>query len=210
MESPEIFKELKSPFMLIIFGATGDLAQRKLITALFALFKEGKLPEDFFIIGFSRRTLTHPQFHKHFESETTHEKWHEFKTHLFYQTGSFEDESGYLELDKTLLGLDQKMGACITRFFYLATPPDHYEMILDKLVSTRLSEGCGHSGKSWTRLIIEKPFGKDLDTARQLDKKLSEIFEEKQIFRVDHYLARPSVQNILMFRFANVSMLSIW
>ncbi len=209
-ESPQVFADLKSPFNMIIFGATGDLAKNKLIPALFSLFLNNQLPEEFSIVGFSRRALTHPDFHKHFESEQLHEKWHEFKTHLLYQTGSFEEEKGYLELDQKLIEFDNKIGACVTRFFYLATPPDHYESILDKLVSTKLSEGCGHEGSKWTRIIVEKPFGKDLDTARSLDKKLAEIFEEKQIFRVDHYLGKETVQNMLAFRFANGIFEPVW
>ena len=86
------------PFVMVIFGATGDLAQNKLIPALFALFLNGQLPREFFIIGFSRRALSHPEFHKHLEQETTHERWIEFSKHLLYQSGSFEKEDGYLEL----------------------------------------------------------------------------------------------------------------
>lgn len=228
-----------SPFIMVIFGATGDLAQNKLIPSLFALFKENLLPEDFYIIGFSRRNLAHHEFHKHFESEVRDDplsrkasegqrKWEDFTKHLLYQSGSFEDEKGYLELNKQLLEIDNKMGACVTRFFYLATPPDHYETILDKLVKTKLSEGCsskyhdgdpsatpskgGQAGQvdSWTRIILEKPFGKDLETARHLDKKLADIFEEKQIFRVDHYLGKETVQNMLAFRFANGIFEPVW
>lgn len=198
---------------MVIFGATGDLAQNKLIPSLFALFKENLLPEDFFIIGFSRRELSHGAFHEHFESEKSHAKWAEFTKHLFYQSGSFEDEKGYLELNNQLLEFDKKMKACVTRFFYLATPPDHYETILDKLVATKLSDGCSgedHQGDKWTRVILEKPFGKDLETARHLDKKLAEIFEEKQIFRVDHYLGKETVQNMLAFRFANGIFEPVW
>jgi glucose-6-phosphate 1-dehydrogenase len=210
-DSPQIFAELKSPFIMVIFGATGDLAQNKLIPALFSLYLNGQLPDEFFIVGFSRRQLTHPEFHKHLEREESHDKWSEFVSrHIFYQTGSFEHEEGYLELNKKLLEIDTQLGACTTRFFYLATPPDHYEAILDKLVSTGLSEGCGHEGNTWSRVIVEKPFGKDLDTARSLDKKLSEIFEEKQIFRVDHYLGKETVQNMLAFRFANGIFEPVW
>ena len=199
-----------APFVLVIFGATGDLAQNKLIPSLFALFLNKELPEEFFIIGFSRRTLSVPEFHKHLEQEYVHKKWHEFCKHITYQSGSFEEEKGYLELSKKIIETDKKIGACVTRFFYLATPPEHYENILEKLVSSKLSKGCGHEESKWTRLIIEKPFGKDLDTARSLDKKLSEIFEEKQIFRVDHYLGKETVQNMLAFRFANGIFEPVW
>jgi len=205
-----------TPFVMVIFGATGDLALHKLIPSFFALYKENLLPKDFFIIGFSRRDFKIEEFHKYFEDQKTHEKWKDFASHLLYQSGSFEDENGYKELNKQLEGIDEKMKACVTRFFYLATPPDHYETILDNLVKTKLSEGCGHplasSGQasSWTRIIIEKPFGKDLETARNLDKKLAEIFEEKQIFRVDHYLGKETVQNMLAFRFANGIFEPVW
>lgn len=211
-ESPQVFKDLKSPFILVIFGATGDLAQNKLIPGLFSLYLNNQLPTEFYIIGFSRRKLSHFEFHEHLKKEQTHEKWVEFTSHILYQSGSFEKEEGYLELGKQLVEIDEKLGACVARFFYLATPPDHYESILEKLVSTKLSEGCSdedHSSK-WTRVILEKPFGKDLETARQLDLRLSEYFEEKQIFRVDHYLGKETVQNMLAFRFANGIFEPVW
>ncbi|MBI2026083.1 MAG: glucose-6-phosphate dehydrogenase, partial [Candidatus Levybacteria bacterium] len=199
-----------TPFILVIFGATGDLAQHKLIPALFALFKTNYLPKDFYIIGFSRRDLKTEDFPKYFTSQTDDPKWEEFTKHLLYQQGGFEDKSGYRELNIKLLDIDKKMGACVARFFYLATPPDHYGVILDKLIETKLDEGCGHKSASFTRLIIEKPFGKDLDTAKALDKKLSETFVEKQIFRVDHYLGKETVQNMLAFRFANGIFEPVW
>jgi len=227
-DSPQVFKDLKSPFILVIFGATGDLAQNKLIPALFALYLSNQLPDDFFIVGFSRRNLTHFEFHEHLKKEQAHEKWLEFTKHILYQSGSFEKEEGYLELDKQLVEIDEKLGSCVARFFYLATPPDHYESILEKLVSTKLSDGCskddhpsvvsgqvlstdsGLSESKWTRVILEKPFGKDLETAIQLDLRLSEYFDEKQIFRVDHYLGKETVQNMLAFRFANGIFEPVW
>lgn len=219
-QSPQVFKDLKSPFILVIFGATGDLAQNKLIPGLFSLYLSGQLPEDFYIIGFSRRNLSHFEFHEHLKKDQTHDKWVDFTKHILYQSGSFEEDDGYLALNEQLLEIDKKIGACVTRFFYLATPPDHYESILEKLVSTKLSEGCldedhpstgsGHAVGKWTRVILEKPFGKDLETARQLDLRLSEYFEEKQIFRVDHYLGKETVQNMLAFRFANGIFEPVW
>jgi len=199
-----------TPFILVIFGATGDLAQNKLIPSLFSLFKENLLPEKFFIVGFSRRDFAIEDFHKYFESEKEDAKWSDFTKHLLYQSGSFEEKDGYQKLNSQLEEIDKKMGACVARFFYLATPPDHYEIILDNLVMTKLSEGCGHEGSNWTRVIIEKPFGKDLETAIHLDKKLADIFDEKQIFRVDHYLGKETVQNMLAFRFANGIFEPVW
>jgi glucose-6-phosphate 1-dehydrogenase len=204
-----------SPFIMIIFGATGDLAKHKLIPALFSMYKQGVLPKEFFVVGFSRRDISLQEFHEYFEMGNENKQWNNFVKHLFYQQGSFEEDLGYLELSKMLKDIDTKLNACITRFYYLATPPDHYQTILNKLVSTKLSEGCGYQsteyGKTnWTRIIIEKPFGKDLETARNLDRRLSEIFDEKQIFRVDHYLGKETVQNMLAFRFANGIFEPVW
>ena len=201
---------MASPFVMVIFGATGDLAKNKLIPALFSLFKQGSLPKDFFVFGFARRNISDTDFHALFSHLSSEPLWNDFTKHLFYQQGTFEEKTGYLELITKLQNTDEKMGACITRLFYLATPPDNYEIILDHLATTKLSEGCGQGSNKWTRLIIEKPFGKDLETAQHLDAKLGEIFEERQIFRVDHYLGKDTVQNMIAFRFANGIFEPVW
>lgn len=199
-----------SPFVMVIFGATGDLAKSKLIPALFSLYKQQQLPQDFFIFGFARREMSNEEFVKTFSAQYSDPLWKDFSSHIQYQQGKFEAESGYFELIERLKKIDEKMGACVTRLFYLATPPDHYRAILDKLQSTELSEGCGQGSNKWTKIIIEKPFGRDLETARELDRRLAEIFEEKQIFRVDHYLAKDVVQNLIAFRFANSIFEPVW
>lgn len=216
---------MNSPFVLIIFGATGDLALHKLIPALFSLYKQEKLGQEFFIIGFARRAFTDQEYAHMLGNELEYhsdEKWKSFAEHLFYQQGNFDEKTGYESVITRLNDYDTKIGACITRIFYLATPPDHYDTILANLQETKLSEGCGPAfaeataGKQdadkskWTRLAIEKPFGKNLEHARSLDKKLVEIFEEKQIFRVDHYLGKETVQNMLAFRFANSMFEPVW
>lgn len=201
---------MNSPFTMVIFGATGDLMKNKLLPALFSLFTQKKLPTEFEIIGFSRRQLSDEEFANSFSELSSKEGWSDFASHLTYQKGEFENGKGYKELIEKLNQFDKKMGACITRFFYLATPPVHYESILNFLNSTKLAEGCGQGSSKWTRIVVEKPFGKDLETAISLDKKLSEIFEEKQIFRVDHYLGKETVQNILAFRFANGIFDPVW
>ncbi len=201
---------MQSPFVMVIFGATGDLAQNKLVPALFALFKQKRFPDEFSIIGFSRREFSDNDFRDFFANLKDKKEWTNFVKHLTYQKGDFSQEKGYLELIKKLNSFDEKIGACITRFFYLATPPHNYDTILSFLESTKLSQGCGQESNKWTRIIIEKPFGKNLETAIALDKKLSEIFEEKQIFRVDHYLGKETVQNILAFRFANGIFEPVW
>lgn len=205
---PEI--STTSPFVMVIFGATGDLAKSKLIPALFSLYKQQQLPQDFYIFGFARRVLSDAEFIATFAKDEDHVLWKDFASHMHYQQGKFEAETGYFELIERLKTIDEKMGACITRLFYLATPPDHYRAILDKLQSTELTEGCGQGSNKWTKIIIEKPFGRDIHTARELDRRLSEIFEERQIFRVDHYLAKDVVQNIIAFRFANSIFEPLW
>ncbi len=199
-----------SPFVMVIFGVTGDLAHYKLIPALFSLFKEGLLPSDFFVFGFARRKLRDENLRVHFDNLVQDAKWEEFSRHLYYQQGDFQNQEGYLSLIKRLEKIDEQMGACVTRLFYLATPPSNYEPILEHLHTTKLSEGCGQGSNKWTKIIIEKPFGRDLETARQLDAKLDTIFDEKQIFRVDHYLGKDTVQNMIAFRFANSIFEPVW
>jgi glucose-6-phosphate 1-dehydrogenase len=208
-----------TPFVIVIFGATGDLAQHKLLPALFSLYKQGALGDEFFIVGFARRPFTDEEYRHMLGEELKHhnnDRWDHFVRHIFYQQGFFDQKEGYQQLIEKLNNFDKKIGACITRLFYLATPPDNYESILYHMQSTKLSEGCsphfaqGKQASLWTRLAIEKPFGKDIDTARHLDKKLSEIFEERQIFRVDHYLGKETVQNMIAFRFANSIFEPVW
>lgn len=202
-----------SPFVFVIFGATGDLAQHKLLPALFSLYKNNQLGDKFYIVGFARRELSDEAYVHMLGDELEFDKdplWNAFAKNIYYQQGFFDQVDGYERLITKLNRFDEEVGACITRVFYLATPPDNYENILQYLESTKLSEGCGQGSEKWTRLAIEKPFGKDLDTARALDKKLSKIFEEKQIYRVDHYLGKETVQNMLAFRFANSIFEPVW
>ena len=204
---------MNSPFVMVIFGATGDLALNKLFPALYSLFVRGVLPEKFYIVGFSRREFSDEQFRNYLTENSIsgkESKFSDFVKNIYYQQGMFGSEDGYINLIEKLKNFDEEIGACIMRFFYLATPPKNYELILKHLKETKLSEGCGQDSNRWTRLAIEKPFGNDLETAIELDKKLSDIFDEKQIFRVDHYLAKETVQNILAFRFANGIFEPVW
>lgn len=195
-ESPQVFKDLKTPFILVIFGATGNLSRTKLLPGLLSLYNQDLLPEKFSIIGFSRREMTDDEFKNTFNDLVYKDGWGEFSRNISYQKGDFQDEKGYLDLANKF---DEKT----PRFFYLATPPKNYSDILDALVKTKIT-------KSDSRIIIEKPFGRDLETAKELDKKLSEYFEETQIFRVDHYLGKETMQNILAFRFANSIFEPVW
>ncbi len=205
-----------SPFVLVLFGATGDLAKNKLFPSLFSLFVRGELSTDAHIVGFSRRNLSEQEFLAYVKeilsthASFTEELWSTFSKTISYQQGLFDEEKGYLELIEKLNRYDEQIGACITRIFYLATPPSNYPEILKHLSRTKLSEGCGQGSDKWTRIAIEKPFGKDLETAKELDTSLSDIFEERQIFRVDHYLGKETVQNMLAFRFANSIFEPVW
>lgn len=204
---------MNSPFVLVIFGATGDLAKNKLIPALFSLFKKGEIGKEFFIVGFARREFSDAQYAHMLGDELELHKdpdWADFSKNIYYQQGIFEEAKGYEDLIKKLNVFDKKIGACITRLFYLATPPNNYLPILGNLKDSKLSEGCGQGSEKWTKIAIEKPFGRDLETAKELDMKLSEIFHEDQIYRVDHYLAKETVQNMIAFRFANNIFEPVW
>lgn len=194
-------------FILVIFGATGDLAHSKLIPALYSLFKEHLLPDTFFIIGFARRPLNTVSFRELFSDISKESLWNEFAQHLQYQQGSFDDEDSYRLLIDGLLNLE-KEDKYLDRIFYLATPPLNYLTILKFL--HKYKKSFSPLGNSKAKLVIEKPFGKDLDTAIMLDKKLFEYFQEWQIFRVDHYLGKETVQNILVFRFSNSIFEPVW
>lgn len=195
------------PFALVIFGATGDLSRHKLLPALFSLFKQHLLPENFLIVGFSRREFSDDEFRQFISDDLKYqgtEEHNNFLQHLHYQQGLFDEPLGYKKLTSELQLYDKQSGLSLLRVFYLATPPDNYETILQMLDSTKLSS------KKNTRVAIEKPFGKDLETAIALDEKLAALFDEEQIFRVDHYLGKDTMQNIIAFRFANSIFEPVW
>lgn len=214
-----IVQKLSSPFVMVIFGATGDLTQRKLLPALFHLFLKKVLPEHFFIVGFSRREYAGDDFKDFLKDalkkyDTKHifneKAWAEFSGKIYYQSGHFDEKQGYLELIDKLAEFDAYIKACVPRYFYLATPPQNYSSILTYLHQTKLAEGCGQGSDKWTKVMIEKPFGRSLTDAQNLDKLLARVFKEEQIYRIDHYLGKETVQNILAFRYGNTMFDSIW
>lgn len=201
-----------SPFVMVIFGATGDLTSRKLMPALYHLLKHGILPDRFFIVGFARRNLSNDEFkrlmrdaiEKYVKKEDIElDIWDKLEKNIYYQRGFFEEKAPYEQLIPLLKTFDDEIGACITRFFYLATPPPNYSEIIRHLDETKLDEGCGQGSSKWTRILIEKPFGKDMNEAKKLEEQIASTFEERQIYRIDHYLAKETIQNMLTFRFAN-------
>lgn len=205
------------PTIFVIFGVTGDLSKQRLIPALLDLYAKDLLPKEFHLVGFSRGAYTAEEFHK-FVRETVEEKSHQYSAGLVasfverahYCQGTFEEKEAYLRIAKTLADIDEKeIRQCSNKLFYLAAPPAYYAAIFDHLASSGLTIPCG--GKNgWTRVLVEKPFGKDLKTAQELEKRLSALFQEEQIFRIDHYLAKETVQNILAFRFSNILFEPLW
>ena len=202
-----------APCTLIIFGGSGDLTRRKLIPALYSLFRQNKLPEPFAIVGCSRTEMTNDNYRDNLmrsyqDSGIDLSDWDSFAPLLHYYTVSY-DREGFSGLKDYLIELDQKNRCQGNRIFDLAVPPSLYPVIAELLGQTELSEEHnGHNG--WTRIVVEKPFGRDLESALELDRILHASFREEQIFRIDHYLAKETVQNMLIFRFANSIFEPIW
>ena len=201
-----------SPFSIVIFGATGDLAHRKILPAFYAMSQQGLLPEQFRIIGFARRDWTDDSFRAEmrqgveqfgrlpFESAA----WEKFAANLRYHRSDFDEAAGYPRLSELLDRLDTP--AADNRLFYLATPPEAYPAIVHHLGAA----GLNRREHGWTRLIIEKPFGRDLPSAVALNQLVHEVFAEEQLYRIDHYLGKETVQNLIVFRFANAIFEPIW
>jgi len=204
------------PTIFVIFGITGDLASRKLLPALIALYSKKKLPNRFAVIGFSRRSFTKEEFRELIRSklnlrpgEYKEEDIKHFLDHLSYEQGIFNNVESYRKLASKIKSIDESWGQCSNKLFHLSVPPSLYEGILNNLALSRLTIPCADE-TGWTRVLIEKPFGKDLETAVRLDKLLGKLFKEKQIFRIDHYLAKEALQNILAFRFTNNMFEPLW
>ena len=204
-----------SPCTLVIFGASGDLTARKLIPAFYSLYLTDSLPEPFAVVGCSRTSLNHEEFREKLkqaidrEGEIDLSRWDGFAAKLFYQPVVYDSQVSCQQLADFLRDLDQKQKTGGNRIFYLAVPPTLYPVIARKIGEVGLSRE-GRNGNGWARIVVEKPFGRDLQTALDLDRVLHKSFRENQIFRIDHYLAKETVQNILMFRFANTIFEPIW
>jgi len=202
------------PTTLVIFGATGDLAKRKLLPAIYNLAHEGALPERFNLIGVSRGDIGDDGFQElaresisQFSRRPADEKvLAALVENMRYVPGSFDEDQVYEKLGEAAKELDEQAGIAFNRLFYLSTAPSFFPVIAGKLGGRGLHETEGAE----VRMIVEKPFGTDLDSARSLNRELLSVFDERQIYRIDHYLGKETVQNMLVLRFANGIFEPLW
>lgn len=209
------------PCSIIIFGATGDLTHRKLIPALFSLETQGLLPEKMKIVGFARRDFSDHSFREELQSslqefapdlwKESQDAWHKFARRVVFHRSDFDNSQGFTWLKERLDKFDQSEGTQGNRLYYLATPPSTYTTVIQQLGKAGLvKSGDEKDSAGFTRIIVEKPFGSDLDSARALNAELRQVFDEDQIYRIDHYLGKETVQNIFVFRFANLLFEPLW
>ncbi len=218
MESQPTIEQQGKPgeaCIMIVFGASGDLTKRKLVPALYNLAKKQLLPKDFAMVGFAVDVFSQDDFRNRIRAELrdsggapddcTFCDW--LLERLYYLSGDFRDPAAYLQLKSLLAEVDQKHGTQGNCFYYLATTPSLFGEIIKQLGVVTLTE---ESNGNWRRVVIEKPFGRDLDSARSLNREVGQALVERQIYRIDHYLGKETVQNILVFRFSNGIFEPIW
>jgi glucose-6-phosphate 1-dehydrogenase len=203
------------PCTMMIFGAAGDLTRRKLIPALYNLAKNQLLSREFAVVGVARSQISTDDFRKkisdeikQFATDTVEpDIWEWFIRRLYYLSGDFNDKNLYLRIKDLLEKVDKDHATHGNRLYYMATAANYFGPVIEQLAAVGLLE---QNGQHWRRIIIEKPFGHDLESARALNRELLRVVDEKQIYRIDHYLGKETVQNILAFRFANGIFEPIW
>lgn len=206
-----VMPDVCEPATIVIFGASGDLTNRKLIPALYNLYQKGRLPQKTQIVGVSRSQYSHEDFRvkvkqgvESFSENTFNETdWATFSERIFYVPGNATAPEDYAELDEFIRGFENKSA---NRLYYLSTAPSLYEPILNNLKEAKLTD----QATGWRRIVVEKPFGYDLKTAQALNDVVHQAFDENQVYRIDHYLGKETAQNILFLRFANTIFEPIW
>lgn len=198
------------PCGLVIFGASGDLTYRKLIPSIIHLQTIKLLPKNFFVVGFARTPMSDESFRQDIQESITPDVTPpDILNRFHYQVGHYTDPKSFEELKHKLTELHQRYGTGERSIFYLSTPPSLYTAVIQKLIESGLVSRK-KSKNVWQRIIIEKPFGRDLESARQLNREIYKSVSENQIYRIDHYLGKETVQNILLFRFANRIFEPVW
>jgi glucose-6-phosphate 1-dehydrogenase len=207
-------ERIPEPCTLVIFGATGDLAHRKILPAVYNLRRAGLLPQESAVLGFARRPYTDDAYRN--EMKTAVQKfsrnpvepalWDDFAEGLYYQAGQFGNPDDYRNLADRIEQIDSARGTRGNILFYLATPPSAYPEIVANLGTVRLHD----ESQGWARVVVEKPFGHDLSSAIDLNNALMEVFDESQVYRIDHYLGKDTVRNLMVFRFGNGIFEPLW
>ncbi len=213
--APEGHPKPGDPCVMVIFGASGDLTKRKLLPALYNLAKDGLLSRNFAIVGFAYNDFTQEQFRQALTAEIAEfattpldaDLWRWFEERIYYIAGDFNDPGKFSQLKEFVDRADREHGTSGNYFYYLATGPEFFSTIVRQLGAAGLTD---ESQGGWRRVIIEKPFGRDYESAKKLNREVRDVLQEKQIYRIDHYLGKETVQNILVFRFANGIFEPIW
>jgi glucose-6-phosphate 1-dehydrogenase len=204
------------PCAIVLFGATGDLAHRKLVPALFQLARGGNLPSESAIVGFARRDWADADLRAQYEKTLSkgagadfREVWSQFANRILFSPGTFDDPASYHKLKETLDRADKTLGTQGNRVYYLAVAPEFFATIIKRLGEAGLIYP-GHQEHPWSRVVVEKPFGHDLKSARALNREVTAVLDEGQLYRIDHYLGKETVQNILALRFGNSIFEPVW
>ncbi len=215
--SPSSYYGIAEPVTVVLFGASGDLAKRKVIPAMYDLAIHNSLGPRYAIVGFARTKMSDDDF-RGMAGEAAKtiselgpidpQKWSDFAKNMFYHQGDYPNPESYASLVKRLKELSGHKELGSNRLFYLSTPPDVYPEIIEQLGRAGLN--CPSSPNGWVRIIVEKPFGRDLESAKKLNQQVLGVFREDQVYRIDHYLGKDTVQNLLVLRFGNGIFEPLW